>query len=108
MTGPRNARLRRLLQPDAWLRLDMRSAHPVALGLLRHGSGLARRCGSLCPARRGRHGPARRGPGAPGDVPRRRRGAHRLAEREDFYNYHRPHGAFVGKMPYEALRERLQ
>ncbi len=27
---------------------------------------------------------------------------------EDFYNYHRPHGAFAGKTPYEALQERLQ
>ena len=34
--------------------------------------------------------------------------AQRLAEWEDFYNYHRPHGAFAGKTPYEALRERLQ
>ena len=32
----------------------------------------------------------------------------RLAEWEDFYNYHRPHGAFAGKTPYESLRERLQ
>jgi transposase InsO family protein len=34
--------------------------------------------------------------------------AKRLAEWEDFSNYHRPHGAFAGKTPYEALRERLQ
>ena len=34
--------------------------------------------------------------------------AQRLAEWENFYNYHRPHGAFAGKTPYEALRERLQ
>ena len=34
--------------------------------------------------------------------------AKRLAEWEDFYNYHRPHGAFAGKTPYETLRERLQ
>ena len=27
---------------------------------------------------------------------------------EPIYNYHRPHGAFRGKTPYEALRERLQ
>ncbi len=27
--------------------------------------------------------------------------------RERFYNYHRPHGAFAGKIPDEALRERL-
>ena len=33
---------------------------------------------------------------------------HRLAEWEHFYNYHRPHGAFAGRTPYEALRERLQ
>jgi transposase InsO family protein len=32
----------------------------------------------------------------------------RLAEWEEFYNYHRPHGAFAGKTPYEALRERLE
>ncbi len=31
----------------------------------------------------------------------------RLTEWENFYNYHRPHGAFAGKTPYEALRERL-
>lgn len=31
-----------------------------------------------------------------------------LAEWEQFYNYHRPHGAFGGRTPYEALRERLQ
>jgi len=31
-----------------------------------------------------------------------------LAAWEDFYNYHRPHGAFAGKTPYEALQERLQ
>ena len=34
--------------------------------------------------------------------------AQRLAEWETFYNYHRPHGAFAGKTPYETLRERLQ
>jgi transposase InsO family protein len=34
--------------------------------------------------------------------------AQRLAEWGDFHNYHRPHGAFAGKTPYEALRERLQ
>ena len=27
---------------------------------------------------------------------------------EAFYNYHRPHAAFAGQTPYEALRERLQ
>ena len=32
----------------------------------------------------------------------------RLTEWEHFYNYHRPHGAFAGGTPYEALRERLQ
>ena len=35
-------------------------------------------------------------------------GLHRkLAEGERFYNLSRPHGAFNGKAPYEALRERL-
>ena len=32
----------------------------------------------------------------------------RLEEWEAFYNHHRPHGAFDGKTPYEALRERLR
>jgi transposase InsO family protein len=32
----------------------------------------------------------------------------RLDEWEQFYNYQRPHGAFPGKTPYEALREKLQ
>jgi transposase InsO family protein len=32
----------------------------------------------------------------------------RVTEWETFYNYHRPHGAFAGKTPYEALRERLR
>ena len=32
----------------------------------------------------------------------------RLAEWERFYNFGRPHGAFAGQTPYEALRERLQ
>ena len=32
----------------------------------------------------------------------------RLAEWEHFYNFDRPHGAFAGQTPYEALRERLQ
>ena len=32
----------------------------------------------------------------------------RLTEWEVFYNFHHPHGAFGGKTPYEALRERLQ
>lgn len=31
----------------------------------------------------------------------------RLDEWERFSNFHRPHGAFKGKTPYEALRERL-
>ena len=31
----------------------------------------------------------------------------KLAEWENFYNYHRPHGAFQGKTPYETLREKL-
>lgn len=33
--------------------------------------------------------------------------AAKLAEWERFYNLSRPHGAFAGKAPYEALRERL-
>ena len=31
----------------------------------------------------------------------------KLNEWENFYNYHRPHGAFHGKTPYEALRDKL-
>jgi len=31
----------------------------------------------------------------------------KLMEWENFYNFARPHGAFNGKTPYEALRERL-
>jgi transposase InsO family protein len=31
----------------------------------------------------------------------------KLAEWETFYNFARPHGAFDGKTPYEALREKL-
>lgn len=31
----------------------------------------------------------------------------KLAEWEAFYNFSRPHGAFKGKTPYEALREKL-
>jgi transposase InsO family protein len=31
----------------------------------------------------------------------------KLEKWENFYNLHRPHGAFNGKTPYEALRERL-
>ena len=32
----------------------------------------------------------------------------KLAEWEQFYNYDRPHGAFNGKTPYEALRSMLK
>jgi len=32
----------------------------------------------------------------------------KLIEWENFYNFHRPHGAFAGRTPYEILRERLQ
>jgi len=31
----------------------------------------------------------------------------KLADWEKFYNFSRPHGAFNGKTPYEALREKL-
>jgi transposase InsO family protein len=31
----------------------------------------------------------------------------KLADWEKFYNFARPHGAFNGKTPYEALREKL-
>jgi transposase InsO family protein len=31
----------------------------------------------------------------------------KLAQWEQFYNFSRPHGAFKGKTPYEALREKL-
>jgi transposase InsO family protein len=31
----------------------------------------------------------------------------KLSEWENFYNFNRPHGAFNGKTPYQALRERL-
>ncbi len=31
----------------------------------------------------------------------------KLGEWEQFYNFARPHGAFNGKTPYEALREKL-
>ncbi|MEQ1610363.1 MAG: integrase core domain-containing protein, partial [Hyphomonadaceae bacterium] len=31
----------------------------------------------------------------------------KLDEWEHFYNFNRPHGAFNGQTPYEALRERL-
>ena len=26
---------------------------------------------------------------------------------EEFYNFNRPHGKFMGKIPYEVLREKL-
>jgi len=32
----------------------------------------------------------------------------RLAQWERFDNYDRPHSAFAGKTPYEALREKIQ
>ena len=32
----------------------------------------------------------------------------KLIEWENFYNFHRPHGAFAGRTPYEIHRERLQ
>jgi transposase InsO family protein len=32
----------------------------------------------------------------------------KLREWEDFYNYHRPHGALSGQTPYERLRQRTQ
>jgi len=32
--------------------------------------------------------------------------SHKLAEWEQFYNFSRSHGAFKGKTPYEALREK--
>ena len=31
----------------------------------------------------------------------------KLQEWENFYNYHRPHGAFKGKSPYEQLRDKF-
>ena len=31
----------------------------------------------------------------------------KLGQWEQFYNFHRPHGAFNGKTPYEALREKV-
>jgi transposase InsO family protein len=30
----------------------------------------------------------------------------KLAEWQDFYNYHRPHGALGGQIPYERLRQK--
>ena len=32
----------------------------------------------------------------------------KLEEWEQFYNYDRPHGAFAGKTPYEAMRSMLK
>ncbi len=32
----------------------------------------------------------------------------KLAEWEHYYNFQRPHGGLSGKVPYEALRERLK
>jgi transposase InsO family protein len=32
----------------------------------------------------------------------------RLKEWEDFYNFHRPHGALDGQTPYERLREKTR
>ena len=32
----------------------------------------------------------------------------RLAEWENFYNHHRPHGALGGQTPYERLRSKTQ
>ena len=31
----------------------------------------------------------------------------KLNEWEAFYNFHRPHGAFKGKTPYEVLKEKM-
>ena len=33
---------------------------------------------------------------------------HKLQEWENFYNYHRPHGAFKGNSPYEQLRDKFE
>ena len=30
----------------------------------------------------------------------------KLQEREDYYNYHRPHGALDGQTPYERIRQK--
>jgi transposase InsO family protein len=32
----------------------------------------------------------------------------KLQEWEDYYNYHRPHGALNGQTPYERLRQKTQ
>ena len=32
----------------------------------------------------------------------------KLQEWEDYYNYHRPHGALSGQTPYERLRQKAQ
>ncbi len=32
----------------------------------------------------------------------------KLNEWEAFYNFHRPHGAFKGKTPYEILKEKMK
>ena len=32
----------------------------------------------------------------------------KLQEWEDYYNYHRPHGAFAGQTPYGRLRQKAQ
>ena len=32
----------------------------------------------------------------------------KLVEWENFYNFNRPHTAFLGKTPYEALRDKLR
>ena len=34
--------------------------------------------------------------------------AEKLQEWEDYYNYHRPHGALDGQTPYERLRQKTQ
>ena len=32
----------------------------------------------------------------------------KLKQWEDYYNFHRPHGAHRGKVPYEALKEKMR
>lgn len=32
----------------------------------------------------------------------------RLQQREDYYNYDRPHGALAGQTPYERLKQKTQ